>query len=411
MRFALPSPGTGFAAWGRKATATLAGAALIAACATSCSKGISSTDVASPSPSGQDISSLATTVATSDGTWATVAMGQLSQPLNTFWQLLFRPTGATSWTDQVKATAVATNGGLVLASSQGKSLIVGVRPTNLLTFSPLIDTFDGGHTWTNGLLPYGLGAYPSALAAGPSGRSLALTDAPTSAAGQSVLDSEHLSSWQTLVSRRDLAASGAGQACSVAALTAVAFEGKVPAIGARCVHSGVVGLWAPSHGSWRLVGPALPESLRAGSVSVMALEPTSEGLSCLLTVTGPFGSRVLAAWSGDSGQTWRLSQPIRLSASEAVRSIGSVGTSGLFVLLADSSGPARAEVVSGQAAPWTALPTPPIGTETLAFGPGTTVEALAVSAAVLTVWSLGPNSSGWHKGQVMQVPIDYGSSS
>jgi len=31
------------------------------------------------------------------------------------------------------------------------------------------------------------------------------------------------------------------------------------------------------------------------------------------------------------------------------------------------------------------------------------------AAAVLTVWNLG--SSGWHEGQVMSVPIEYGSSS
>ena len=66
------------------------------------------TSLALPTP-------LATSVPAGGGTWATVAMGDLGQPLNTFWQLLFRPAG-TMWSDHVEATAVATNGGLVLAS-------------------------------------------------------------------------------------------------------------------------------------------------------------------------------------------------------------------------------------------------------------------------------------------------------
>ncbi len=411
MRGAPSSPRTGSASWRHRAAATLAGATLFAVGLAACSNGLSSTGAPSPTPSESDDAPLATAIATSDGTWATVAMGQLSQPVNTFWQLLFRPAGAVTWIDQVKATATATNGGLVLASYQGKSLTVGVRPTNLLTFSPLIATIDGGHSWTDGLLPSGLASDPNALASGPSDRSLALVDASTGAADQSVLSSEDLSNWTTLASRQDLAASNGGHACNVAALTAVAYHGGAPTIGARCVHPGVVGIFAQSGGSWRPVGPDLPVSLRTGSVSVTALEPASGGLSCLLTVSGPAGRSVLGAWSQDLGQTWRLSQPLRLSASERVTSVGSAGASGLFVLLADPSGSGRAVVVAGQSTPWAALPTPPVGTATLAFGPGTTVEALAVSAAVLTVWSLAPDSSGWREGQVMQVPIEYGSSS
>ena len=41
----------------------------------------------------------------------------------------------------------------------------GVRPTNLLTFSPLIFTSDAGRSWSTGLLSQGLAASPDALAA------------------------------------------------------------------------------------------------------------------------------------------------------------------------------------------------------------------------------------------------------
>ena len=109
---------------------------------------------------------LATSVHASGGTWATVPMGDLGQPLNTFWQLLFRPDGSASWSDRVEATAVATNGGLVLAGG-GQALVVGVRPSNLLTFSPLIATTNAGRSWSNGLLSQGLAPRPAALATGP----------------------------------------------------------------------------------------------------------------------------------------------------------------------------------------------------------------------------------------------------
>ncbi|HTW10752.1 MAG TPA: hypothetical protein VME46_24845 [Acidimicrobiales bacterium] len=48
---------------------------------------------------------------------------------------------------------------------------------------------------------------------------------------------------------------------------------------------------------------------------------------------------------------------------------------------------------------------------TVAFGTGQPVTALAASATVLTVWSLGSSSGLWVKTQVTSVPIQYGSSS
>ena len=38
---------------------------------------------------------LATSIHSGAGTWVTLPMGNLSQPLNTFWQLFFQPTGTT----------------------------------------------------------------------------------------------------------------------------------------------------------------------------------------------------------------------------------------------------------------------------------------------------------------------------
>ncbi len=141
---------------------------------------------------------LATSVRASGGTWATVAMGDLGQPLNTFWQLMFRPDGSGKWTDHVEATATATNGGLVLAGGGGP-LIVGVRPSHDLTFSPLISTTNAGRSWSNGLLDEGLASRPEALAAGPGGRALAIVEGHGGA--EVVRSNGNLTTWQPLMTR------------------------------------------------------------------------------------------------------------------------------------------------------------------------------------------------------------------
>src|SRR6202044_1134660 len=88
-----------------------------------------------------------TSVPTLAGTWATLPMGRLDEVLNTFWQLFWRPASATAWSNQVEATATATNGGLVLATNSGTELAVGIRPSSYLTFTPIVYTTDEGKTW------------------------------------------------------------------------------------------------------------------------------------------------------------------------------------------------------------------------------------------------------------------------
>ena len=92
--------------------------------------------------------SLATSLESAAGAWAVVPMGHLDQPLNTFWQLFFKPAGAKLWSNRASALAVATNGGLAIASN-GASLAVGIRPTNLLDYSPLVLTSDA-RSWLPG---------------------------------------------------------------------------------------------------------------------------------------------------------------------------------------------------------------------------------------------------------------------
>ncbi len=157
--------------------ASLLGAVALAAAALSGCAGASGPSASTPPASSAGIAtSLATSIETSAGTWAVVPMGHLDQPLNTFWQLLFRAKGATRWSDYASALAVATNGGLLVTTPNGRSLVVGIRPANLLDYSPLLTTANSGRTWIPASPVSALAGHTDSLAIQPGGRALALTN-------------------------------------------------------------------------------------------------------------------------------------------------------------------------------------------------------------------------------------------
>jgi hypothetical protein len=400
---------------------------------------------------------LATSVDAGGGTWATVAMGDLNQPLNTFWQLLFRPDGSGSWSDRVEATAVATNGGIVMATGAG-SLIVGVRPSHDLTFSPLISTTDAGRSWSNGLLDQGLVARPQSLAEGPGDSALAIVAAHGGA--QVVRNTDNLSSWQPMATAHALASAAGGRACSPGALTSVGYLSSAPVIGTSCEQPGVAGVFVDHSGTWRLAGPSLPA--QPGHAEVLGVMPSQAGgLAALLGLSSGGaaggGARIsaraggtgnptsttgamslVAAWATANSATpeWRTSAPLGLGQGGRLASFGVAPGTGIFALVAGATGRMQLAVAKApstgapstgapstgapstgtsgaEASPpvWEHLPAPPRATATVAFLPGGTVDALAVQSTVLTVWALSPGSGAWVKSQVLHVPVQFGSSS
>ena len=119
---------------------------------------------------------LATAITTAAGTsWAIVVMGGSSAQHDDFWQLFARPAGATKWR-QVTPAGVADNGGLVAGVTGAGSLVAGFRPSQDLSFSPLAATADSGASWSaGGPVNPGLADVPDALAGGPGGQLIALT--------------------------------------------------------------------------------------------------------------------------------------------------------------------------------------------------------------------------------------------
>jgi hypothetical protein len=345
---------------------------------------------------------LETAVGGPEGSWATIPMGQSGDPNNTFWQLFYRPAGATGWVDDVARTGTATNGGLVVAGNQ-TGLVVGVRPSQNLTFSPIGRATSGDRSWAGGVLPGGLAPYPQALAVAPDGKVAALlgTRAPAPSGGpQEVVwgGDPGLSDWTTAIPSAQLAA--ATQACGLSGITALAFPGPDLVLGGACRHPGVSGIYSVDTGRATSIGPALPAGARAQVVSLAA--PPSGALAALLEVVGGGQRYLLVATRAPDGTDWHQSPPRPLAASDQLLSVAADGAA--FVVLLSSG-------LYTASAGWQRWPDPPTGTAAVAPLTGGDLSALVADGATLHGWDLTAGSPAWAETQTLNVPILYGASS
>jgi hypothetical protein len=383
----------------RSAAAALAvaSAALIAGCG--------SAAPAAPGPAAEVTTAgarfLATSFVTPAGTWAVAVMGGSAASHNNFWQVFIRPAGSQRW-KLVTPPGAADNGGLVLAAA-GPSLISGFRPSQYLTYTPLTATADGGRAWSPaGPLDGALANVPDALAAAPrTGQLLALlTDGTARQAAPGY------TKWTTLATPRSLGATAAGSRCGLQNLTAAAYTPSgVPLLAGTCSRTGTTGIFAGTGGTWQAAGPAVPAALARQPITVLRLTTTANQVVALLRAGSGHAARLLAAWSGDNGRHWALSPPLRPGgAAAASASFGPAGTAAVI------TAGGRAELITGAGSSWHELPVLPPGTATLAPGAGGQADALAVHRGTLTIWQLPPRGSTWAKTQVINVPIQYGSS-
>ena len=382
---------------GRRAALTFA--VLSAALAAGCSSAAAPAPL-SPSPASA-ATSLTGSLTTVDGSWAVVVMGNQASQASAFWQLLTVPSGSTKWS-LVTPPGVASNGGLVAAADTGTpgTLRVAFRPSQALTFSPLASTSDSGRTWAPGVLGAGIADVPDALAARGTGMLALLADGTIDHSATSG------TSWSRLSATGAVTASAAGRSCQVTALTAVSLTPSgTPLAGTACAKPGGIGIFAYTQGTWQPTGPA-PGGLPAGQPSqVLRLTSTSAGNTALI-MTGTGGqARLSAAWTSD-GSRWTASPPLQAGNGQ-IRASGT-GADGLIWVL---PGDGHAAVISGPGGSWQTLPALPPGTAALAAVGGGVIDALTVAGADLTVFRLAAPAGEWTRTQVINVPIQPGSSS
>ena len=280
-----------------------------------------------------------------------------------------------------------------------RSVTAAIRPSQLLRYSPVISTADGGKTWQPGAPGPGLADVPDALAAAPAGGQLLALDRDGRV-------EQARTSWTTLTSLRGHPV----RVCAPTALTAVAYglSGQ-PVVAARCSRRGVAGIFTMQDGRWRAAGPALPAADAGQRVQVLRLARTGSRLTALLQAGSGSGARLLAGWQAADGR-WTLSASLPRTGAVLSSSLGAAGAAAV-----ELTG-RHAEFVAGPGAAWQALPPlPPGHAVTLALAASGGVEALAADNNLLTAWRLsasGPALSAgqWAKTQTIKVPIQYGSS-
>ena len=316
---------------------------------------------------------LSTSFATGQGNWAIVVMGQPGSATNAFWELFVQRSGGSTWT-LVTPPGVPDNGGLVAAGA-GSTLLAGFRPSQHLAFSPLAVSTDAGRSWKPGVLDAALADEPDALALGTAGQEAAATTRGV------IVSSASASSWTKL------ATSATGHGCgAVAENASPLWYASDLFVGVSCSRPGVAGVFQRTAGSWQAAGPALPSTDADDRVQVLRLR---EGTALLLA-----GTDLFASWAGAARISAALGGVASITAT-------GTGTGGSAWVLTGS----RAATISAPGTAWQQLPRVPPGTQVLADGGQ---EALAVSGAKLTIWRLA--AGDWTKQQVINVPIDYGSS-
>jgi hypothetical protein len=343
--------------------------------------------------------------------------GSATQDEN-FWQLFVRPSTTAQWR-QATPLGVADNGGLVVASPGGASLLTGFRPSQDLTYSPLAASTDNGASWsaTSPVSP-GLTSAPDALAAGPGGEVVALTGG-----GEVQLGSGSGAAWKRLSSVSALAATAAGRACGLTGLTAVAFSTSgAPVLAGSCSRAGTAGVFAGTGltgsdstssdttiGDWQAAGPRVPASLARQDIDVLRLAAAGTGMMALLRAGSGSQTSLLAAYwqsssSAGSAGSWTLSAPLRIGTSQlASTSVGPGWTIGITM------NGSRGVTLAGPGSAWHMVPALPHWTAALALGPAGTVDAIAAHLSTFSDWRLQPGSR-WTLAQTIQVNVPYGSS-
>ncbi len=344
---------------------------------------------------------------TVDDSWAILPMGDLGDPDNTFWQVLRAAPGSSHWS-VVTPRGVADNGGIV-AGVTGGAIVAGVLPSQLLRFTPLASSSDGGSTWDPALLPGALAARPDAFAVDAAG------SGDLAVVGSSVLRATpSLSSWSRLVSLSTLARRDPG--CGAEQLDAVASApGGQPLVAVACRNAGAIGLFMSTGGTWEAIGPHLGGAWRGASTSVLRLDFSTAGTSVLVSASSGSRRALVALWRSAQGQ-WSVARVLRLGPGVTVRA-SSVNAIGWFAVLVGTGRVISAEMVL-PGAPWIPLPAPPDGalsiaavTPILTGSDGGSYDVFTVKGARLGVFGLTPAGTKWVQTQSTLVPLAYGSSS
>jgi len=344
------------------------------------------TEASTPKPTPLDFS-----LATPAATYAVVAMGDLHQADNTFWQLLVRPAGTSRWSLRTPEGA-ASNGGLALAA-HGPRALVAVLPSGRLEYSPLAVSPDDASSYRPGVADFAVEAGVDSVAIGPR------TAAAVSRDGLWTARSASGGPWSETLGLRSLDREPSSRSCDPVSFDAVSESPYGELLGVTCGRRGQVGVFRSTPSGWVRDAPGFP-SARHEDLEVIALAPSSAGIVAVVADrSGAFG----AAWLG-AGDHWRSTAMV--DSGGPLRSVA-LSASGTVNLSGGPPGRIWArEVATGEE--WSRSTPTPSGTGVVVAGRSGD-EALVVDRSVLSVELR--SGTHWLRVQRLHIPIAYGSSS
>ena len=359
---------------------------------------------ASPASENPPVPSFATSVSIDGSTYSAIPMGDLGDDLNTFWQLFRLPAGATRWTLDTP-TGIADNGGLVIEGGSPSALAVAIRPSDLLTFTP-IAVSGARSSWTNGgLIPGAVIGAPNAFV-GTSAVEFAAVDTSDGAVLRS---KDGGSNWTRIASGASLTYVAAGS-CQVRGVRAARRMRGRPCMPGRAARKET----APASSSSPALHGATSDRISEHSVTarrgrVLTLSSSPRSLVAMIATTSDSTTRLVFARSSSNGASWATTS-LRLPPSVFIVSAGTISGTGAYVVWRKNGLFAAISSPNGH---WSSLPELPGTAWTLAFPQGLSgaIEALGGRLSTFNAWRLDLSTSHWSQFQTIAVPIIYGSSS
>ena len=337
--------------------------------------------------------------------WAIVVMGKNDGHHDLFPEL-FNTTSTSRW-QLATPPGVADNGGLFLGTGTQTSALAGIGTSQALAFSPLAYTASSGRNWVPGGLEFGLARVPSAIALGPGQSAAVLVTKSGRIVGLRRTGS--LEQWSQLVTTGTL--SSVKSSCGVNALNAVAITSSSQyLVGTTCARPHSVGVFADVRGRWTASSAQIPPALSHASFETIRLTNNAVGVDGMFVARTTSTTELVAGWLANKSSTWTLSSGISLAANSQVLSTGEGPGAQQFALIRTGSN-VVALISNGGPHAWQRLGGLPADTQSLAFEPNGTLDALVVHASALTIWrDVTSAGSGFAKVQTITVPIQYGSS-
>ena len=284
--------------------------------------------------------------------------------------------------------------------------MTGFRPSQDLSYSPLVHHPDNGAAWSPGPLDAALAERPGRPGRQPRQRRLLALLAD----GDAELSGPAATAWSTLATHQTLAASAGRHAVRAAgSLTAAAFSpvraalarrALRPARDRRDLHRTPAGPGSPA-------GPALPAALCHQNVTVLRLTPTAQ------CHHGAAGGGHRASGTPASRLVHRRRRPLDpVTAAAAARRHADLGV--VRARRHDRGHHHRrttAQTITGRGRLLAAAAAAAPRHGDARPGPRRHGRRPGRPRRTLTIWQHVPGGATWTKVQVINVPIQYGSSS